>query len=139
MSDDHEDSELRRLVADVVREVAAEAAEVALFAEAREEQVWIADDHDLRAFARRLLEDPRAGIDVEEGRLRFGLDPKLGHRQGYQTSGARRVEAGAVTERQVTAAAAAGLRIVLGPRAVLTPLARDKARALGVDVEKERP
>jgi hypothetical protein len=27
---------------------------------------------------------------------------------------------------------------VLGPRAVLTPLARDRARALGVPIEKER-
>jgi hypothetical protein len=27
---------------------------------------------------------------------------------------------------------------VLGPRAVLTPLARDKARALGVPVQKEQ-
>lgn len=50
----------------------------------------------------------------------------------------RRVEKGAVTERAVIAAAKAGHRLVLGPRAVLTPLARDKARALGVPVEKER-
>ena len=50
----------------------------------------------------------------------------------------RRVEKGAVTERAVIAAAKAGCRLVLGPRAVLTPLARDKARALGVPVEKER-
>jgi len=50
----------------------------------------------------------------------------------------RRIEKGAVTERAVIAAAKAGDRLVLGPRAVLTPLARDKARALGVPVEKER-
>ncbi len=43
-----------------------------------------------------------------------------------------------MTERAVIAAARAGERLVLGPRAVLTPLARDKARALGVLVEKER-
>ncbi len=49
-----------------------------------------------------------------------------------------RVDKGAVTERMVAAAAAAGARLVLGPRAVLTPLARDKARALGVPIEKER-
>jgi len=41
-----------------------------------------------------------------------------------------------VTERIVAAAAAAGARLVLGPRAVLTPLARDKARALGVPIER---
>ena len=41
-----------------------------------------------------------------------------------------------MTERIVAAAAAAGARLVLGPRAVLTPLARDKARALGVPIER---
>jgi hypothetical protein len=49
-----------------------------------------------------------------------------------------RIEKGAVTERAVQAAASAGARLVLGPRAVLTPLARDRARALGVPIEKER-
>jgi hypothetical protein len=49
-----------------------------------------------------------------------------------------RIERGAVTERAVQAAASAGARLVLGPRAVLTPLARDRARALGVPIEKER-
>jgi len=53
--------------------------------------------------------------------------------------GTRRVERGAVTERMVRAAAAAGeRRIVLGPRAVLTPLARDRARASGVEIVKEQ-
>jgi hypothetical protein len=50
---------------------------------------------------------------------------------------ALRIERGAVTERAVVAAAKDGRRIVLGPRAVVTPLARDKARALGVALEKE--
>ena len=35
-------------------------------------------------------------------------------------------------------AAADGARLVVGPKAVLTPLARDKARVLGVEIEKER-
>jgi urease beta subunit len=48
-----------------------------------------------------------------------------------------RIERGAVTERAVVAAAKDGRRIVLGARAVVTPLARDKARALGVALEKE--
>ena len=51
---------------------------------------------------------------------------------------AHRVERGAVTERAVAAAAAAGARLVPGPGAVLTPLAKDKARALGVPIDKER-
>ena len=52
--------------------------------------------------------------------------------------GVVRVERGAVTERKVEAAAKAGGRLVLGPGAVLTPLAREKARARGIQIERER-
>ena len=51
---------------------------------------------------------------------------------------ARRIERGAVTEKVVRDAARAGQRLVLGPGAVLTPLARDRARASGVEIDKER-
>jgi hypothetical protein len=50
----------------------------------------------------------------------------------------RRVESGAVTEALVKQAARAGERLVLGRAAVLTPLARDRARASGVEIVKER-
>lgn len=50
-----------------------------------------------------------------------------------------RIEMGAVTERAVKEAAKVGARLVLSPRAVLTPMARDRARSLGVEIEKERP
>ena len=48
----------------------------------------------------------------------------------------RRIERGAVTEKVVREAARAGQRLVLGPRAVLTPLARDRARASGVEIDR---
>jgi hypothetical protein len=51
---------------------------------------------------------------------------------------ARRIERGAVTEKVIRDAARAGQRLVLGPGAVLTPLARDRARASGVEITKER-
>jgi hypothetical protein len=51
---------------------------------------------------------------------------------------ARRIERGAVTEKVFRDAAWAGERLVLGPRAVLTPLARDRARASGVEISRER-
>ncbi len=50
----------------------------------------------------------------------------------------RRVERGAVTEAMVRDAARSGERLVLGPGAVLTPLARDRARTSGVEIEQER-
>jgi hypothetical protein len=61
-----------------------------------------------------------------------------GHIPAGASQARHRIERGAVTERAVQAAAGAGARLVLGPRAVLTPLARDRARALGVPIEKER-
>ncbi|HMD22882.1 MAG TPA: hypothetical protein VKH61_02210 [Streptosporangiaceae bacterium] len=51
---------------------------------------------------------------------------------------ARRIERGAVTEKVVREAARAGERLVLGPGAVLTPLARDRALASGVEISRER-
>jgi hypothetical protein len=56
---------------------------------------------------------------------------------GSADRSARRIERGAVTEKVVRDAARAGQRLVLGPRAVLTPLARDRARASGVEIDKE--
>jgi hypothetical protein len=52
------------------------------------------------------------------------------------SGGVHRIERGAVPERAVNAAAAAGARLVIGPRAVLTPLARDRARVLGIVIER---
>jgi hypothetical protein len=115
----------------------------------------------------RLAADPRRRQDLLTGRMRFTLASTPTSHSGPTAAGAgragaearragagvaataeargadaaagvRRVEKGAVTERTVAAAAKAGERLVLGPKAVLTPLGRDKARALGVTVEKER-
>lgn len=90
--------------------------------------VTISSDADLAAFARTVLEH---GDAVRQGRLRFTLGTGSG-------PGVIRVAHGAVTERKIKQAADAGARLVLGPGAVLTPLAREKARALGIDIERER-
>jgi hypothetical protein len=99
--------------------------------------VRISGDDDLNAFALRVLklaDNPKLRRDLIGGRIRFALaGPAIAG-----PAAAHRVDKGAVTERAVAAAAKAGARLVLGPRAVLTPLARDKARALGVPIEKER-
>jgi hypothetical protein len=98
--------------------------------------VRLETDEDVRRFALeilRLAANPARRADLVAGRLRFTLagTPATSRPE-------HRVDAGAVTERAVQAAARAGERLVLGPRAVLTPLARDRARALGVPIEKER-
>ena len=98
------------------------------------EFVTLNSDDDLDRFVRTLLarfENPQDREAIRAGRLRFTL------RSG-ETSGVVRVERGAVTERKVEEAAKAGARLVLGPGAVLTPLAREKARAKGIHIERER-
>ena len=134
--------ELRAAVRAVLRDVLPTLpAPTAAGLTARTEPVRVRDDSDLAALVARVLslaEDPEACADLRSGRHRFVL-------AGSEPPGApaapseptHRVDRGAVTERRVAAAAAAGARLVVGPRAVLTPLARDKARALGVAVEKE--
>ena len=94
---------------------------------ARVEPVRIDSDAALAAFVQLVL--ARAD-EIRAGALSFTL--------GEATSGVVRVDRGAVTERIVKQAADAGARLVLAPRAVITPLAREKARALGVEIERER-
>lgn len=102
------------------------------------ETVSLRTDAELAAFVTRLLhlfENPARRADLRAGRLRFRLAP--GGAAGSARP-SRRVDKGAVTEAVVRDAARAGARLVLGRRAVLTPLARDRARAMGVEIEKER-
>ena len=97
------------------------------------EFVPLDSDADLDRFVRSLAARSPEELDaIRAGRLRFTLS---GASAGHRTV---RVERGAVTERKVDEAAKAGGRLVLGPGAVLTPLARDKARAKGIQIERER-
>lgn len=156
-------ADLREIVAQVVREIVADlvpdadlplseagptpypgapdrqhAEPLDAVIRARTETVRIENDPDLHAFACRLLdlfESPSGREEVRAGRLTFKL---AGAGAGAVAGAVERIDHGAVTERKVAAAASSGTRLVLGPRAVLTPLAREKARNLGVPVEKER-
>jgi hypothetical protein len=105
--------------------------------------VRLATDEDLHQFVLtvvRLADNPARRRDLLTGRLRFTLSGSPGGpAPGSQPrQAAFRIETGAVTERAVQAAAKAGERLVLGRRAVLTPLARDRALSLGVPIERER-
>ena len=143
--------ELRALVREVIRDVLPNGLPVT-------ETVNLSTDSDLAVFVARLLDlDPEQLEELRSGRKRFRLaasparsaatarsEPEApaangnGNGNGYARSPVRRIETGAVTERVVNAAAQVGERLVLGRGAVLTPLARDRARASGVEIEKER-
>ena len=99
-------------------------------------------------FVDRLLDlDPGEREELQSGRKRFRLAapgspapvPAAGtpapDRLAWRSGG---WSSGAVTEALVKQAARAGERLVLGRGAVLTPLARDRARASGVEIVKER-
>ena len=134
--------ELRAAVRSVLREVLPDAGAAST---AHAGDVVIATDADLTAFVRRvaaMCDDPAQRAALQDGRHGFRLAASS---PGLVTVAARpprptevRIERGAVTERAVAKAAADGSRLVLGRGAVLTPLARDKARSLGVEIEKER-
>ena len=130
--------ELRALVREVIRDVLPKGLPVT-------ETVNLSTDGDLAAFVQRLLDlDPDEREQLRSGRKRFRLAPPVpaGASNGAERAGestpARRIERGAVTEAVINQAARAGERLVLGRGAVLTPLARDRARACGVQIEKER-
>jgi hypothetical protein len=87
-----------------------------------------------------MFEDPTTRRDLRAGRIRFRLANGAAATStpaAHPAEQVQRVERGAVTERAVRAAANAGASLVLGPKAVLTPLARDQARRLGVRIVKE--
>ena len=102
------------------------------------EVVSIRTDAELGSFVMHLLhlfENPKQRDALRAGRLRFRLAAPAA---GGAAKPSHRIEKGAVTEAMVAASARAGARLVLGRRAVLTPLARDRARATGVEIVKER-
>ena len=133
--------ELRALVREVIRDVLPRGLPMT-------ETVNLSTDEDLASFVKRLLDlDPDQREELRSGRKRFRLGvvpaasvpagaPHGAERAGEPTP-VRRIERGAVTEAVISQAARAGQRLVLGRAAVLTPLARDRARASGVQIEKE--
>jgi len=136
--------ELRALVREVIRDVLPQGLAVT-------ETVNLSTDEDLAVFVKRLLDlDQAQREELRSGRKRFRLaSPQArsvpagaGQSNGAERAGpsapVRHIERGAVTEAVIAAAARAGERLVLGRGAVLTPLARDRARASGVQIEKER-
>ncbi len=141
---------LRALIREIIREVLPDGFSVT-------ETVNLSTDEDLAAFVARLLDlEPEQRAELRSGHKRFRLatpaappapatppapaaPPQAGPAGGGPAgSPVRRIDTGAVTERVVSEAAQAGERLVLGRAAVLTPLARDRAQATGVEIERER-
>lgn len=134
---------LRRVVRDVLREaLPAEVAGRSAEAPAHDvRRVSVRDDRDLAALVDQVLglaEDPARAADLRAGRIRFALEPADDRAaRPARADAPLDVDRGAVTERLVVRAAREGRPLRVGPRAVVTPLARDRARSLGVSIERD--
>jgi hypothetical protein len=113
----------------------------------REELVSIACDGDLAAFVARLIDltrDGHARREIEDKRHVFRLAPgaSLPVMAERLSSPAKpvaqvsRIESGMVSERQIDALPPGTTQVIIGASVRLTPLARDRARARGISVER---
>jgi hypothetical protein len=135
---------VREILLDVVESEVSERAEDRAGGGAASnprEEVPIGDQNDLNRAIRRILADatdPARRAAIERGEVSFVL-ATAGRAPSVAVAVERvhRVEKGAVTERQVRAAAEAGAVIITAKRVVVTPLAKDKARSLGVVIKRE--
>lgn len=132
---------VRQVLAEIVPQAMASAEQVPAA-----QTVPVASDADLQAFARRVAEASeaeRAAIVSGATVFRLAVVPgaapaPAGSPAGTPGAPVVRIDSGPVTERHVRSASDAGATIVLGRKAVLTPLARDRARAAGVEITRER-
>lgn len=147
----------QQIPSDLLREVIREVLQDVIGTEVREivavgqvdpdsgaEVIPIRSQADLDSAIRRVLADaahPARRAAVQSGKVRFVLgEARLsGAHQPTSTSSAQvhRVERGALTERHVRAAGQQGATIVISRRVVVTPLAKERARAMGVAIVKE--
>ena len=142
---------LRDLVKSVIaEEVAAIRQPKAAPAPAAEERVAIASDADLVAFARRVLSlagDPAKAKEIAAGRYPFRLGRPATPPQNAATPAqpsapvaqSHRIDSGVVTESVLNRLPRGLSRLVLGPGVTVTPLAKDRARALGLTFERTKP
>ena len=124
-------------------------------------EVRVADDQDLNAFAQSIalcaLERDLLGA-VASNRVRFRLTgasggpastatpapaptaaPSRGASRSPGPGGVFHWETGVLSETRVVAISREYTKLVLGPKAVLTPLAKDRARECKLEVVRQKP
>ncbi len=150
----------RTLLRDLVKAVIAEEVAAirksspAPMASLPEERVAIASDADLVAFARRVLSlagDPGKAKDIAAGRYPFRLAqaaPRHVATPAPQSAApapaapgaqSHRIDSGVVTESTLNKLPRGLSRLLLGPGVTVTPLAKDRARTLGLTFERIKP
>jgi hypothetical protein len=147
----------RNLIRELVKSVIAE--EVAAIRKPKatpapapaQERIAIANDADLIGFARRVLAlagDPAKAKEIAAGRYPFRLDrptqatvapaPRIAP-VAAPVAQSHRIDSGVVTESTLNKLPRGLSRLLLGPSVTVTPLAKDRARALGLTFERMKP
>lgn len=109
------------------------------------EAVRIASDADLAAFAKsvlRLATDPTIRAAIEAGRHPFrlaGSSAAAPAQTGDAVSETHRIDKGVVTESTIARLPKGTTRLVVAPAVAVTPLARDKAKARNISIERIGP
>jgi len=126
-----------------------DAAEHSLPGQSPTEACWVPmrAENDLAIFARRVLqlaEDPRRRQAIEGGVFPFRFEQStsgsLSNGVNPGTSSAAlesRIDKGLVNEKHINKLPQGTTILNLGKRATITPLARDKARKMGITITKE--
>lgn len=149
------EGELRAMVRDLLRDALARSGrDKSAGAAASTRQVRLATDKDVADFVTLLIgmiDDPATGKAVRSGDIRFTIAgssraamPAAGSATRPAIVPAARLSenntstlGGIVTEARINKLAGPGT-ILLSPDAVITPLARDRARSLGLKFERKR-
>ncbi|MDY0873753.1 hypothetical protein [Dongia rigui] len=132
---------IRALIRDVIAEE-VKAVKTGKSPAAAPHAVRITSDADLAAFAKdvlRLAADPQIRAAIEAGRHPFhlaGTTPSAALSPAAATGQSHRVDKGVVTETVIAKLAKGVSRLILAPGVSITPLARDKAKARNISVER---
>ena len=150
------EGELRAMVRELLRDALAKSGhgKAAGAVAPRTHRVSLATDSDVADFVTLLtgmIDNPATGDAVRNGDIRFTIagsaqaaGPPAGSATRPVTVAADRLSGnntstlgGVVTEARINKLAGSGT-LLLSPDAVITPLARDRARSLGLKFERKR-
>lgn len=132
----------KSLIRNLIRDVIAEevnAMKSGKSPAAAPSSVRIAGDADLAAFAKdvlRLAEDPQVRAAILAGRHPFHLAGSAAPATAAPSGQSHRIDKGVVTEGVIAKLGKNISRLLLGPGVSITPLARDKAKARNISVER---
>jgi hypothetical protein len=105
--------------------------------------VAVADSGELDAFARALLaaaDDPELKAAIVAGDIRFMPAARAESNGAPGSTGApASFDKGVLGESKIVELSRKGRRIVIGEAVVVTPLAREKARQLKVELVRQKP